>query len=159
MLAWPPVSTFALGAVGRLSLTMLRLNVTKACVRSFWSSLMLSTLTVRNTSVSRLSVTSSTRVLRSPLGRELDVDRHRWRWGVPLRPFRLVLQNRAQWLGLLHFPHVCPCAGHLPVSSWFNPHLVQLSSCLLGFLVPKSCTTSAVAGVACSWATCAFVAS
>ena len=29
----------------------------------------------------------------------------------------------------------------------------------LGFLVPTSCTPSAVAGVACSWATCAFVAS
>ena len=153
------MSTFAWRAVGRLSLAMLRLNVTKACVRSFWSSLMLSKLTVWNMSVSRSSVTSSTRVLRSPLGRELDVDGPRWRWGVPLRPLRLVLQNCAQWFGLLHFPHVCPCAGHLPVSPWFKPHLVQLSSCLLGFLVPTSCTTSAVAGVACRWATSTFVAS
>ena len=69
------------------------------------------------------------------------------------------------------FAESCPVVGsaalptsvsmrwHLPVSPWFNQHLVQLSSCLLGFLVPTSSTTLAVAGVACSWTTCACVAS
>ena len=76
--------------------------------------------------------------------------------------WNLVLHNLAKWFGLLHFPHLRPCAGHWPLFSCSDPHLVHsadLAFCsLLKRLLWSPCfsclgfTLRSSPAMVCSWA-------